>query len=74
MRVNTVSLKLGVRIDGAEAKDGNIIMSGYAGTMPCETIVTPAEALQMARLCLKPSIIGLVLRAVFARKVTPPKR
>lgn len=71
MRVNTVSLKLGVRIDGAEAKDGNIIMSGFAGTMPCETIVTPAEALQMARLCLKTSIISLIVRAMFARKSPP---
>jgi hypothetical protein len=71
MRVNTVSLKLGVRIDRAEARDGNIIMSGFAGTMPCETIVTPAEALQMARLCLKTSIISLIVRAMFARKSPP---
>lgn len=67
MRVNTVSVKMGVRIEDAEVKDGNIVMNGFAGTMPCQTIITPREAIQMARLCAQPSIIWLVVRALFAR-------
>ena len=43
MRVNTVSVKMGVRIEDAEVKDGNIVMNGFAGTMPCQTIITPRD-------------------------------
>lgn len=68
MRVNTASLKLGVRIESASVRDGNIVMSGFAGTLPCETILTPAEALRMARLCLEPRILMLCLRALFRRR------
>lgn len=73
MRVNTVSLKLGVRIDSANVKDGNIVMNGFAGMMPCETVVTPKEAIQMAKLCLKPAIIKLCLGALFVREPTEKK-
>lgn len=68
MRVNTVSLKLGVRIESAATRDGNIVMSGFAGTMPCETVLAPEEALRMARLCLRPQILALCLRALFRRR------
>ncbi|MCC5825059.1 hypothetical protein [Alkalimonas sp.] len=68
MQVNTVSMKLGVRIEKAEAKGNTIVMSGYAGTMPCETIVTAEEAANLFKLCFKPAIVKLVLKAFFRRK------
>ncbi len=41
MRVNTISMKLSLRIEQAGVKDGNIVMNGFAGAMPCETIISP---------------------------------
>ncbi|MEE2002929.1 hypothetical protein QWY20_15840 [Alkalimonas sp. MEB108] len=73
MQVNTVSMKLGVRIEKAEAKDNTIVMSGYAGTMPCETIVTAEEAASLFRMCFKPAILKLVIRAFFRRNKQPDK-
>ncbi|NCT82007.1 MAG: hypothetical protein GXC94_02595 [Comamonadaceae bacterium] len=67
MRVNTLSMKLNVRIEEAGIKDGAIVMTGFAGAMPCETVVAADEAAHMLRLCLKPAIIKLVLKAFFAR-------
>lgn len=68
MRVNTISMKLSLRIEEAGVKDGAIVMSGYAGAMPCETIMAADEAAYMIKLCLKPAIIKLVIKAFFARK------
>ncbi|HEY1127787.1 MAG TPA: hypothetical protein VGF12_00140 [Roseateles sp.] len=67
MRVNTLSMKLNVRIEEAAVKEGAIVMSGFAGAMPCETVVAADEAAHMLRLCLKPAIIKLVLKAFFTR-------
>jgi len=67
MRVNTLSMKLNVRIEEAGIKDGAIVMTGFAGAMPCETVVAADEAAHMLRLCLKPAIIKLVLKAFFTR-------
>ena len=68
MRVNTISMKLNVRIEEAGVKDGAIVMNGFAGAMPCGTVVAADEAAHMLKLCLKPAIIKLVLKAFFARK------
>lgn len=68
MQVNTVSMKLGVRIEKAEAKDSSIVMSGFAGTMPCQTILSAEEAAALFKMCLQPSILKIVIKAMFSRK------
>jgi len=67
MRVNTISMKLSLRIEAATVKDGNIVMSGFAGAMPCETIISPEEALQVMRLGMKLSVFKLLLKGFFTR-------
>ena len=68
MRVNTISMKLSLRIEQAGVKDGNIVMNGFAGAMPCETIISPEEALQVMRLGMKLSIVKLLLKGIFSKK------
>ena len=68
MRVNTISMKLLLRIEQASVKDGNIVMNGFAGAMPCETIISPEEALQVMRLGMKMPIFKLLLKSFFAKK------
>ena len=68
MRVNTISMKLSLRIEEASVKDGNIVMNGFAGAMPCETIISPEEALQVMRLGMKLSIVKLLLKGFFSKK------
>jgi hypothetical protein len=68
MRVNTISMKLLLRIEQASVKDGNIVMNGFAGAMPCETIISPEEALQVMRLGMTMPIFKLLLKSFFAKK------
>lgn len=68
MRVNTISMKLSLRIEQAGVKDGNIVMNGFAGAMPCETIISPEEALQVMRLGMKLSIFKLLFKGLFAKQ------
>lgn len=68
MRVNTISMKLSLRIEEASVKDGNIVMNGFAGAMPCETIISPEEALQVMRLGMTLPIFKLLLKSFFAKK------
>ena len=71
MRVNTISMKLLLRIEQASVKDGNIVMNGFAGAMPCETIISPEEALQVMRLGMTMPIFKLLLKSFFAKKTVP---
>lgn len=68
MRVNTISMKLSLRIEEAGVKDGNIVMNGFAGAMPCETIISPEEALQVMRLGMTMPIFKLLLKSLFTKK------
>ena len=68
MLVKTVSMKLGVRIERAEAQDNAIVMHGFAGTMPCETVLTAEEAASLFKMCLKPAILKMVIKAFFTSK------
>jgi hypothetical protein len=43
-------------------------MSGFAGAMPCETIISPEEALQVMRLGMKLSVFKLLLKGFYTRK------
>lgn len=70
MRVSTISMKLSLRIEEASVKDGNIVMNGFAGAMPCETIISPEEALQVMRLGMKLSIFKVLLKGLFSSKKT----
>ena len=68
MRVNTISMKLLLRIEEASVKDGNIVMNGFAGAMPCETIISPEEALQVMRLGMTLAIFKLLLKSFFSSR------
>ena len=68
MRVNTISMKLSLRIEEASVKDGNIVMNGFAGAMPCETIISPEEAVQVMRLGMTLPIFKLLLKSFFTKK------
>jgi hypothetical protein len=72
MRVNTISMKLSLRIEEASVKDGNIVMNGFAGAMPCETIISPEEALQVMRLGMKLSIFKVLLKGLFSKSKASP--
>lgn len=54
MRVITPAMKLSVRIDEAVRLDGELVMKGVAGMMPCETRMAPQEIRQLIRLVLHP--------------------
>lgn len=68
MLVKTVAMKMGVRIEKAEAVDDTIVLHGFAGTMPCETIITSAEALQIFGMCFKWSVIKILFKSLFSKK------
>ncbi|CAM3917236.1 hypothetical protein [Rheinheimera salexigens] len=71
MLVKTVAMKMGVRIEKAEAVDQSIVLHGFAGTMPCETIITSAEAIQIFRMCFKWSILKILFKSLFSKKNKP---
>ncbi|MCA1857345.1 hypothetical protein LE190_15635 [Massilia oculi] len=60
MRVSTPAMKLNVRIDTAARKDGELVMQGVAGMMPCETSMTPQEIRKLIRLVLSPRILPIL--------------
>jgi hypothetical protein len=62
MRVVTPAIKLDVRIDEANVKDGNLVLEGVAGMLPCETTLRPQELRKLLKMVLKPAVIRLVLR------------
>lgn len=68
MQVITPAMKLEVKLNDSEVKDGKIAMAGMSGVMQCETIISPAEVYQMIKLILKPSIIKLLIMHLFTKK------
>ncbi len=68
MQVKSVAMKMGVRIESAEAVDDTIVLRGIAGTMPCDTIISSAEAIQIFKMCFKMSIIKILFKSLFSSK------
>lgn len=68
MLVKTPAIKLGVEIRDSHIADGKIILSGVANVMPCTVEIDGPELLQLARRLMRPAVIALALRALFARK------
>lgn len=68
MRVITPAMKLDVKLNTSDVKDGNIVMSGMSGVMECETIMAPAEVFRMIKLIIKPRIIKLLIGYIFSKK------
>lgn len=66
MRVVTPAMKLNVRIDSAARKEGELVMQGVAGMMPCETSMTPQEIRKLILLVLHPKNLPIL----FARAKT----
>ncbi|MBP6515198.1 MAG: hypothetical protein KA224_08445 [Steroidobacteraceae bacterium] len=62
MRVITPAMKLTVRIDSATVKDGNLVMEGVAGMLPCETILAPAEIRKLLGMALRPKVLALLFK------------
>lgn len=60
MRVITPAMKLSVRIDKAKRQDGELVMEGVAGMMPCETRMSPQEIRQLIWLVLSPKILPIL--------------
>lgn len=67
MLVKTPAIKLGVEIRESKVEDGKVVLSGVANVMPCTVEMDGPELLQMARHFLRPSVISLLVRAMFAR-------
>lgn len=62
MKVATPAMKLDVRIDSVQSKDGQLVMDGMAGMLPCKTTLTPAEFRKLMRMALRPSVIMLLFK------------
>lgn len=60
MRVSTPAMKLDVRIDKAKRQDGNLVMIGVAGMMPCETRLSPEELRKLIFLVMNPRILPVL--------------
>lgn len=67
MRVKTPAIKLDVSLDSVTIDDGEIKFEGMAGMMPCETHISPNEIWALIRMCLRPKIMGLLLKSLFKR-------
>ena len=61
MRVVTPSITLDVRVDEVTVRNGQLLLDGVAGPMPCETTLKPREIRRLLRLLLKPAGIWFVL-------------
>lgn len=62
MRVVTPAMKLDVRIDRGAVKDGQLVLEGVAGMMPCQTSLKPAELRRLIGIALRPAVLALLLR------------
>lgn len=67
MRVKTPAIKLEVSLESVEIEDGDIKFEGMAGMMPCETHISPREEWALVGLCLRPRILGLLIKALFSK-------
>ena len=68
MRVVTPAMVLAVDVEESVVEDGRIKLSGMASTLTCDVLLSPREALKIARLFLKPSIFWLCLASIVNSK------
>lgn len=68
MLVKTPAIKLGVEVRDSKVEDGKLVLSGVANAMPCTVEMGGEELVKLAGRLMRPSVIGLVLRSIFAKK------
>jgi len=68
MLVKTPVIKFGVEVRDTKVEDGRLVLSGVANAMPCSVEVGGRELLTLARRLIRPSVIGLMLRALFTKE------
>lgn len=68
MLVKTPAIKLGVEVRETKVEDGAVILSGVANVMPCTVVIGGDELVSIARHLMKPAVISLFIRSLFARK------
>lgn len=67
MLVKTPAIKLGVEVRDSRVEDGRLILSGVANAMPCTVEIGGKELIRLAGRLMRPAVIGLVLRSLFAK-------
>ncbi|HMO74405.1 MAG TPA: hypothetical protein PKD48_03610 [Sphingopyxis sp.] len=67
MRLISSIISLDVEIERVETRGRAIVLLGFAGVHDMEAHVDAAEAWQLCRLILRPSIIGLLIKAIVVR-------
>ena len=69
MLVKTPAIKLGVEVRDSRVEDGRLVLSGVANAMPCTVEIGGKELIRLAGKLMRPAVIGLALRALFAKSV-----
>ncbi|MBP6554713.1 MAG: hypothetical protein KA233_03445 [Novosphingobium sp.] len=67
MLVKTPAIKLGVEVRDSRVEDGRLVLSGVANAMPCTVEIGGKELIRLAAKLMRPAVIGLVLRSIFAK-------
>ena len=67
MLVKTPAIKLGVEVRDSRVEDGRLVLSGVANAMPCTVEIGGKELIRLATKLMRPAVIGLVLRSIFAK-------
>lgn len=61
MRIKTPAMKLDLRIDNMEVREGTLRLDGVAGVLPCEASLGAAEARRLILQALRPRILWWAL-------------
>ena len=67
MLVKTPTIKLGVEVRDSRVEDGRLVLSGVANAIPCTVEIGGKELIRLAAKLMRPAVIGLVLRSIFAK-------
>ena len=67
MLVKTPAIKLGVEVRDSRVEDGRLVLSGVANAMPCTVEIGGKELIRLAAKLMRPAVIGLFLRSIFAK-------
>lgn len=67
MLVKTPALKLEVKLETVRPDGDDLMFEGFAGMMTCETRISAAEVWSLLRMCLRPQVIGFLLKSIFKR-------
>lgn len=63
MRVKTPAMKLDLRVDEVGLRDGELVLTGVAGIMPCTTTLDVAEVRRLLKLAVRPAVLRWLLTA-----------